>query len=33
MTYSVDRWWDLAPYMVDAQMTVNKDSLAAGTIT
>jgi hypothetical protein len=24
MTYAVDRWWDLAPYMVDAQMTVNK---------
>jgi hypothetical protein len=24
MTYTVDRSWDFKPYMVDAQMTVNK---------
>jgi hypothetical protein len=31
MTYSVDRWWDLKPYMVDAQMTVNKDDAYIGS--
>ena len=31
MTYAVDRWWDLAPYMVDAQMTVNKDDSFVGS--
>jgi hypothetical protein len=31
MTYTVDRWWDLAPYMVDAQMTVNKDDAFIGS--
>ena len=30
MTYTVDRWWDLKPYMVDAQMTVNKDDAYIG---
>ena len=25
LDYTVDRWWDLAPYMVDARMIVNKD--------
>jgi len=30
MTYAVDRWWDLAPYMVDARMTVNKDDSFIG---
>jgi hypothetical protein len=24
MTYAVERWWDFKPYMVDAQMSVNK---------
>ena len=37
MTYAVERWWDFKPYMVDAQMTVNKDDEAyigeARTIT
>jgi hypothetical protein len=23
VNYTVDRWWDFTPYMVDAQMTVN----------
>jgi hypothetical protein len=31
MTYAVDRWWDLAPYMVDAQMIVNKDDAYVGS--
>jgi hypothetical protein len=31
MTYAVDRWRDLAPYMVDAQMTVNKDDSFIGS--
>jgi hypothetical protein len=31
MTYAVERWWDLKPYMVDAQMTVNKDDAYIGS--
>lgn len=31
MTYTVDRWWDMKPYMVDAQMTVNKDDAYIGS--
>jgi hypothetical protein len=31
LSYTVDRWWDLAPYMVDAQMTVNKDDAFIGS--
>jgi hypothetical protein len=31
MTYTVDRWWDLAPYMVDARMIVNKDDAFIGS--
>jgi hypothetical protein len=31
MNYTVDRWWDLKPYMVDAQMTVNKDDAYIGS--
>jgi hypothetical protein len=27
----VDRWWDLASYMVDAQMTVNEDDAFVGS--
>ncbi len=29
--YTVDRWWDLKPYLVDAQMTVNKDDAFIGS--
>jgi hypothetical protein len=25
-TYTADRWWDMAPYMVDAQVTIENDS-------
>ena len=25
-TYTADRWWDMAPYMVDAQITVENDA-------
>jgi hypothetical protein len=31
MTYAVDRWWDLKPYIVDAQMTVNRDDAYIGS--
>ena len=31
MTYAVDRWWDLKPYMVDAQLTVNKNDAYIGS--
>lgn len=31
LSYTVDRWWDFAPYMVDAQMTVNKDDAFIGS--
>jgi hypothetical protein len=31
MTYAVERWWDLKPYMVDARMTVNKDDAFIGS--
>jgi hypothetical protein len=31
MSYTVDRWWDLGPYMVDARMTVNKDDVFIGS--
>jgi hypothetical protein len=31
LDYTVDRWWDLAPYMVDAQITVNKDDAFIGS--
>jgi hypothetical protein len=31
MVYSVDRWWDLKPYMVDARMTVNKADSFVGS--
>jgi hypothetical protein len=31
LNYTVDHWWDLAPYMVDAQMTVNKDDAFIGS--
>jgi hypothetical protein len=31
MTYAVERWWDFKPYMVDAQMTVNKDDAYIGS--
>jgi hypothetical protein len=26
LSYTADRWWDLAPYMVDAKMFVKKDN-------
>jgi hypothetical protein len=25
LEYTADRWWDLAPYMVDARLTITKD--------
>ena len=25
-TYTADRWWDMAPYMVDAKITVESDA-------
>jgi len=31
LDYTVDRWWDLAPYMVDARMIVNKDDAFVGS--
>jgi hypothetical protein len=31
LDYTVDRWWDLAPYMVDARMIVNKDDAFIGS--
>jgi hypothetical protein len=31
LNYTVDRWWDFAPYMVDARMTVNKDDAFIGS--
>jgi hypothetical protein len=31
MTNAVERWWDFKPYMVDAQMTVNKDDAYIGS--
>jgi hypothetical protein len=31
MVYTVDRWWDLKPYLVDARMTVNKDDAYIGS--
>jgi hypothetical protein len=31
LNYTVDRWWDLAPYMVDARMTVNKNDEFIGS--
>jgi hypothetical protein len=31
LDYTVDRWWDFAPYMVDARMTVNKDDAFIGS--
>jgi hypothetical protein len=31
MSYTVNRAWDLAPYMVDARMTVNKDDTFIGS--
>ena len=31
LTYTVDRWWDFAPYMVDAQMTVNRNDAFIGS--
>jgi hypothetical protein len=29
--YSVDRWWDLGPYMVDAKITVDRDNIIIGS--
>lgn len=31
MSYTVNRAWDLAPYLVDARMTVNKDDTFIGS--
>lgn len=31
LNYTVDRWWDLVPYMVDAKLTVNKDDVFIGS--
>jgi hypothetical protein len=31
MTYTVDRWWDLKPYLVDARITVNQDDAFMGS--
>jgi hypothetical protein len=31
LDYTVDRWWDLAPYMVDARMIVNKEDAFIGS--
>jgi hypothetical protein len=31
LSYTVDRWWDTAPYMVDAQITVNKNDAFIGS--
>jgi hypothetical protein len=31
LSYTVDRWWDLAPYMVDARLIVNKDDEFIGS--
>lgn len=31
VSYTADRWWDLAPYMVDARMTINKDDAFIGS--
>jgi hypothetical protein len=31
LSYSVDRWWDMAPYMVDARITVNQDDAFIGS--
>jgi hypothetical protein len=31
LDYTVDRWWDMAPYMVDARVTVNKDDAFVGS--
>jgi hypothetical protein len=27
LEYAADRWWDLAPYMVDARLTITRDGL------
>jgi hypothetical protein len=31
LSYTVDRWWDFSPYMVDALMTVNKNDAFIGS--
>jgi hypothetical protein len=31
LDYDADRWWDLAPYLVDAKLTVNKDDAFIGS--
>jgi hypothetical protein len=31
LTYTADRWWDLAPYMVDAHLTITKDGQFVGS--
>jgi hypothetical protein len=30
LEYTADRWWDVAPYMVDAKLTLTKDGLFIG---
>jgi putative oligomerization/nucleic acid binding protein len=31
LEYTTDRWWDIAPYMVDAKVTLTKDGVAIGS--
>jgi hypothetical protein len=33
LSYTVDRWWDMAPYMVDAQMKVTRTMHLSGART
>jgi len=31
LEYTADRWWDLAPYMVDAKLTLTKNGVMVGS--
>ena len=31
LEYTADRWWDLAPYLVDAKLTMTKDGTFVGS--
>jgi len=31
-TYTADRWWDMAPYMVDAQVTIENEAGFVGSL-
>ena len=31
LEYTADRWWDMAPYLVDAKLTMTKDGVFIGS--